>query len=111
MIDSTIEECSQERDADEREPLLTGARRVALDIAFGHNRVEEIFESLKQLSQEHRNSDIQQWAKTTLDALEQRSPTSLKVALQAIRRGRGLTLLQALQTELNIATAFCVRLT
>lgn len=111
MIDSTIEECSQERDPDSESPAsLISTKRVALDTAFSHNKVEDIIASLKKIIQEHKDNDIREWATDTLLALELRSPTSLKVALMAIRKGKSLPLLEALQMELNIATAFCVNL-
>ena len=108
MIDSTIEECSQERDPDEPPASLIQTKRVAVDTAFSHNKVEDIISSLKGIEQEHEAKDIRDWASATLAALELRSPTSLKVALMAIRKGKTLPLLEALQMELNIATAFCV---
>lgn len=89
---------------------FVGNLRVALDSAFKHDRVEDIFMDLEKLSQESEYENVRQWAKKTLDILHLRSPTSLKVALTAIRRGRDSSLLEALQMELNIATAFCVRL-
>ena len=88
---------------------LVGDLRVAIDTAFRHDRIEDIFADLEKLSQESAHDNVRQWAKKTLDTLHMRSPTSLKVALTAIRRGRDSSLLEALQMELNIATAFCVR--
>jgi 3-hydroxyisobutyryl-CoA hydrolase len=108
VIDATIDEASQEREPNERPCSIVGAKRVALDKAFGHNRVEKIFEELKKISQEHEDESIRSWASETITAMELRSPTSLKVALEAVRRGRDMTLQQALQMELNIATAYCV---
>ena len=109
VINNTIEECSQERDPDEPPPSLIGAKRVALDTAFGHNTVEEIVASLKQISEDTQAADeIRKWAQTTLEALDLRSPTSLKVALAAVRKGKQLPLKDALQMEMGIATAFCV---
>ena len=108
VINDTIEECSQERDPDEPPPSLIGAKRVALDTAFGHNTVEEIVASLKKISEENEAEDIRTWANATLTALDLRSPTSLKVALTAVRKGKDLDLKAALQMEMGIATAFCV---
>ena len=108
VIDATIEEASQEREAHEPPCSIKGAKRIALDRAFGHNKVERIFDDLKKIAEEHEDESIRSWATATLEALELRSPTSLKVALEAIRRGKHMNLHQALQMELNIATAFCV---
>ncbi|KAI0093896.1 3-hydroxyisobutyryl-coenzyme A hydrolase [Irpex rosettiformis] len=107
LIDATIEEASQEREAHEPPCSIVGAKRIALDTAFGHNKVEQIFDELEKIAEGHEDDSIRSWAADTVKALELRSPTSLKVALQALRRGKEMTLHQALQMELNIATAFC----
>jgi 3-hydroxyisobutyryl-CoA hydrolase len=107
LVDRTIEELVSEREADEIPSRLTGAVRTALDSAFRHSSVENVFEELESLSNSSDEA-VSVWAKETLAALNLRSPTSLKVALQAIRKGKKMTLLEALQMELGIATAFCV---
>ncbi|KAI0957747.1 hypothetical protein AcW1_006038 [Taiwanofungus camphoratus] len=107
QIDGMIEEHRSERQPDEHSTIFVGARRVALDSAFRHDTVNEIVTELKAMSEGHEHDDVRQWAKETLNILALRSPTSLKVALAAIRRGKKLSLLEALQMELNIATAFC----
>ncbi|KAI0690588.1 3-hydroxyisobutyryl-coenzyme A hydrolase [Cytidiella melzeri] len=107
LIDATIEEASQEREAHEPPCSITGTKRLALDQAFRHNQVEKIFDELKKIAEEHEEPAIRSWAVNTIEILELRSPTSLKVALEAVRRGKGMTLHQALQMELNIATAYC----
>lgn len=107
MIDRTIEDLSSEREPTEPPATFTGAKRVALDIAFGHNSVEGIFRELESFAT-IENEEVRNWARDTLAMLHMRSPTSLKVALQAIRRGSSLSLLEALNMELKIATAFCV---
>lgn len=56
------------------------------------------------------NTEIRAWAEETLSVMNMRSPTSLKVALEAIRKGKQLSLLEALNMELKIATAYCVSL-
>jgi 3-hydroxyisobutyryl-CoA hydrolase len=107
MIDRTIEEFSSERQPDEPPPPFIGAKRAALDMAFRHDSVEKIIEELKTLSNS-TDVAVSGWAAETLTALQLRSPTSLKVALSAIRRGKTMNLLEALQMELEIATAYCV---
>ncbi|KAF8911054.1 3-hydroxyisobutyryl-CoA hydrolase [Gymnopilus junonius] len=106
LVDRTIEELSVEREPTEPSSPLTGARRVALDHAFRHNAVEPIIKDLEVFSQSE-DADVAKWASNTLSMLRMRSPTSLKVALEAIRRGKKLTLLQTLEMELQLATAFC----
>lgn len=107
QIDSTIEELHCERQPDEPSGKLMGAVRNALDSAFRHDSVEKIFESLATLSSSP-DTRVSVWAKQTLDTLHMRSPTSLKVALAAIRRGASMSLRNALQMEMGIATAYCV---
>ena len=108
VIDRTIEEFASERLPEEPPTPLTGETRIALDWAFRHDRVEGILADLESLK-DHSNPSVSQWAYKTLGALHLRSPTSLKVSLKAIRTGRQMTLLEALQMEVKIAGAFCVR--
>jgi 3-hydroxyisobutyryl-CoA hydrolase len=107
VIDQTIEEFSSERQPEDPPTPFTGSARVALDYAFRHYTVEKIFADLQTLTS-HPYSSVQSFARNTLLKLKARSPTSLKVALKAIREGKGMTLFQALNMELKIATAFCV---
>ncbi|KAF9261400.1 3-hydroxyisobutyryl-coenzyme A hydrolase [Marasmius fiardii PR-910] len=106
-INEIIEENSSET---EQSGILVsefvGAKRAAIDFAFRHNEVEKIYEDLKAF-QKHRDPAISEWASKTLESLDLRSPTSLKVALRAIRSGRTKNLLQALEMELQIAAACC----
>lgn len=108
MINSTIELSYYEPEASELPIPLTGPVRAALDSAFSRKSVEEIFESLEN---HKRSSDeqVKAWATSTLDALNLRSPTSLRVALHALRENKDRGLIDALRTELGIATALCVR--
>lgn len=106
VIDSTIEEFSSERQPDEAPKSFTGNKRDALDFAFRHDQVEEIFKDLESFVN-HKDAAISQWAAETITILNLRSPTSLKVALKAIRKGKNMTLLEALDMELKIATAYC----
>lgn len=107
QINGTIEELHSERQPDEPSGKLMGAVRNALDSAFRHNSVEKILESLATLSSSP-DTRVSGWAKQTLETLHMRSPTSLKVALAAIRRGGNMSLRDALQMEMGIATAYCV---
>jgi len=106
QINCTIEELHSERQPDEPSGKLMGVVRNALDSAFRHDTVERILESLATLSISP-DTHVSGWAEQTLDALHMRSPTSLKVALAAIRRGGNMSLRDALQMEMGIATAYC----
>jgi 3-hydroxyisobutyryl-CoA hydrolase len=107
LVDRTIEEHSAERQPDEPPAPFIGDKRAALDFAFRHHTVEKIFDDLKLYCND-KDASISQWATDTLATLRLRSPTSLKVALHAIRKGKNMTLLEALEMELKIATAYCV---
>ncbi|OAX40266.1 ClpP/crotonase [Rhizopogon vinicolor AM-OR11-026] len=106
LINRTIEDHHAKRLPDEPIGKLTGRTRQVLDMAFRHNTVEEIVEDLTKLSSTP-DAAVAKWASETLNTLHMRSPTSLKVALEAVRRGKKMTLLQALQMEMGIATAYC----
>jgi len=108
MINSTIEQCYYEPEASEPPVALTGSVRVALDSAFSRKSVDGIFESLENYKQSS-DEQVKVWATSTLDALNLRSPTSLRVALFALRNNKDVGLIDALRTELSIATALCVR--
>ncbi|KAL0577803.1 3-hydroxyisobutyryl-CoA hydrolase [Marasmius crinis-equi] len=106
-VNQIIEENSTE--VEHREGLeseLVGAKRAAIDYAFRHDEVEKIYGDLKALT-EHSDPTISEWATTTLESLNLRSPTSLKVALRAVRSGKTKNLLQALNMEFQIALACC----
>ncbi|KAJ7940211.1 3-hydroxyisobutyryl-CoA hydrolase [Mycena leptocephala] len=106
IIDRTLEELSSEREPEEPPAPFIDEKRIALDYAFRHDRVERIIAELELFSMDP-NPTINQFASATLQMLHDRSPTSLKVALKAIRLGKTQTLKEALNMELKIATAFC----
>ncbi|KIK58191.1 hypothetical protein GYMLUDRAFT_98151 [Collybiopsis luxurians FD-317 M1] len=107
QVNDIIEENSSEPE----EPAalssaLVGPVRAALDFAFRHNKVEDIVRDLDALV-EHKDASISKWASKTLESLNLRSPTSLKVALRAIRLGKTQSLTEALEMEYKIAAALC----
>lgn len=108
-IDRTLEELCSEREPEEAPAPFIDEKRTAIDLAFRHNTVERIIADLEAFAMDN-NEAIKQWASETLQMLHDRSPTSLKVALKAIRLGATQTLVEALNMELKIATAFCVRM-
>ncbi|KAF9652921.1 3-hydroxyisobutyryl-coenzyme A hydrolase [Thelephora ganbajun] len=106
MINSTIEQSYYEPEASEPPIALTGSVRVALDSAFSEKSIEKIIESLENYVQSS-DEQVKAWATSTLEALDLRSPTSLRVALFALRKNKNGGLIDALRTELDIATALC----
>lgn len=106
LIDAAIEELHFERSTDEAPPELIGKTRVALDAAFSGKTAEDIVATLTDVARE--NDDTGKWAAATLGNIHMRSPTSVKVALGAIRRAKNMTLGEVLQMEMSLATAFIV---
>ncbi|CAE6451236.1 unnamed protein product [Rhizoctonia solani] len=104
-VNRTIEEHSAEISPEDPPATFGGERRRVLDACFSNNNVEAIIKDLKDVASS--TGSQAQWAQETLDAMLARSPTSLRVALEAVRRGKHLELADALQLEMGIATAFC----
>ena len=108
QVNEAIEDLHHDKELADPVAPLTGAIRVALDSAFSQNTVEDIVTTLENFETSDAGVDVVHWAKNTLATLEERSPTSLKIALMAMRKGASLGLLESLKMELHIATAFCV---
>jgi len=119
IINETIEEFSLDVDAEKEKGLehlgvSVGPVRVALDVAFGERDVEGVVRALEKFSQgayagsEEEKEIVKKWAIETLEVLKMRSPTSVKVAFEAIRRASGedWRLSDSFQMELGIASAF-----
>jgi 3-hydroxyisobutyryl-CoA hydrolase len=85
---------------------LVGPIREAIDLCFAHPEVEDVIKHLEGFAT-HSNKEVANWAKDTLQQLHLRSPTSLKISLEAIRRGRSMKLDEALKQEIVLATAIC----
>jgi len=107
QIDALLEEARADQLPDAMSSTLVGDVRVALDKAFRHDSVDAIFADLQAFAEGGESAAVREWAQKTLATLELRSPTSLRVALRAVRKGKKMSLLEALQMEMNIATAFC----
>ena len=71
------------------------------------NSIEEIFICLNSLAQAGKPADVE-WANQTLKALSKCSPTSLKLTLAQIQRGRSLNLKECLEMEYRLAQG-CMR--
>jgi enoyl-CoA hydratase len=69
-----------------------------IDRHFAHGSVEAIADSLE----EEASPEYAPWAQRTRAALDKRSPTMLKVALEQIRRGASMTLADCFRMELNL---------
>ena len=75
--------------------------RAVIDSAFAHDRVEDILAALK--------ADGGSFAEETVAMLEHRSPTSLKVTLEMVRRGaRCASLAEDLEMEFTMVQSFMI---
>ncbi|OMH80941.1 putative 3-hydroxyisobutyryl-CoA hydrolase 3 [Zancudomyces culisetae] len=64
---------------------------------FCFSTIEDIMGALK------RETDMQEWAVVTIEEMKKRSPTSLKVTLELLRRGRNMSLKACLEMESQVA--------
>ena len=85
---------------------LTGNLRKAIDRCYAFNTIEEILEALKSESRSTAPDAMPEWAKSTVDSIMARSPTSLKVTLRQLRHGREWDIHETFEREHRIATRF-----
>ena len=81
-------------------PIL--ARRAAIDRLFAGDQVGAILARLDHDANE-AGPDAQ-WAKTTAAAINAKSPTSLKIALAQMRRGKAWSFAQCMKAEFRIVS-------
>ena len=74
------------------------ALRPAIDHFFAQADVPSIVEQLREVTV----ADSHEWALTTADLLETRSPLAMAVTLEMLRRGRYLSLEQCFALELHL---------
>ena len=108
QVNEAIEDLHHDREPSDPVAPLSGEIRVALDSAFSQATVRGIISALQTCVTGGSTTEVVHWAKDTLSMLEERSPTSLELALAAIRKGKSLDLLETFKMELSMATAFCV---
>lgn len=103
-------------------PFL-GDRRIAMDLAFGRDTVEQIVLTLDDIAQRRSDSftgkemarrgvptisdTTAAWAKETHDTLLNRSPRALKVSLRGIRCARHETFVESMHSCLVATASFC----
>jgi enoyl-CoA hydratase len=71
---------------------------------FGASSVEAILDGL-----EAEQGEAEAWAKDTAVEIRKKAPTSLKLAFAQVRRGRSLSLADALRLEYRVATQMAAR--
>ncbi|GAN09502.1 mitochondrial 3-hydroxyisobutyryl-CoA hydrolase [Mucor ambiguus] len=91
LVHTTIEEFAVERDHTPHTYTLHGEQRMIVDECFQYDTVEEIAKALKD--------NGSKFALDTLDTMMKRSPTSLKVTLEHLRKGSKLSVMDCLRME------------
>lgn len=84
------------------QPFSLQALLPHINCCFSGETVEEIVERLGQL-QSTKDKSIASWATKTLETLSKMSPTSLKVTLELMRRGRQSTFKECFRMECTLA--------
>jgi enoyl-CoA hydratase len=79
-------------------PAPLAAMRDGIERCFAGDSVEAIFATLA--------ADGSDWSRETLTTLEAKSPTSLKVAFEQLRRGKGLAIEDVLTMEYRMTQVF-----
>jgi enoyl-CoA hydratase len=75
------------------------ARRGAIRSLFAADRVEDILAAL-----DAETGAGAEWAHATAATMRKKSPTSLKIALAQVRRGRGWSFEECMQAEMRIVS-------
>lgn len=122
-IDNTIEEFSSGVPHDEP-ALFSGAMREAVDRCFQYDSVEEILSALQKEEKEAKEAkaakeargeiegeeatNMREWLTTTIKTINEKSPTSLKVALRQMRISLKYqwSIAETFQREYEIAARF-----
>ena len=103
IIDATIEEFAT--GLEPGRPSISGELRKAIDYIFDpHTSIEEILSKLQRAAS--RDDQLKEWAEKTLDTINQRSPTSVMVALKQMTIGKEWNIAETFRHEHNIASKF-----
>ncbi|KAL9025316.1 MAG: hypothetical protein Q9196_005839 [Gyalolechia fulgens] len=110
IIDRTIEEFNTGLPSNDSKPQLAGNLRIAIDHCFQYDTVEAIISALeKERDGAATPPQVKEWAAQTLQALSEKSPTSLKVTLRQMRVGETWNTSDTFRREYHIATQFIQR--
>ncbi|KAF1346193.1 ClpP/crotonase-like domain-containing protein [Delphinella strobiligena] len=107
IVNDTIEEFATGMPHDVPHQI-SGNIRLAIDYCFQEAYdIEEILAALKESCEASTTpEDIRKWAEKTEKTISQRSPTSIKVALAQLRRGKAWNIAETFKHEHNIASKF-----
>ncbi|GAA6047586.1 hypothetical protein JCM3770_001577 [Rhodotorula araucariae] len=120
VIEEFAADASELQQALQNYPLV-GPLRRAIDAIFSRPTAEAIVADLAKLEEgsldlrkivfahdgEVDVSALQAWARETREAIELRSPTSVKLTIKAIREGAKLSIDEVLTMDARIAAACC----
>ncbi|KAI9322483.1 ClpP/crotonase-like domain-containing protein [Dichotomocladium elegans] len=95
VIEEFVEPLSPEKTG------LAQAQRDSIDRCFRYDTVEEILAALEREKQTA-------WVRETKHRILSSSPSSLKVTLRSLRKGRSMTLCQCLKMEFDLVQKFMV---
>ncbi|KAJ2259175.1 3-hydroxyisobutyryl-CoA hydrolase [Coemansia sp. RSA 376] len=100
VVNRAIEEFVAQPEAGQMEYSLAGVRD-AIDRCFRFNKVESIVEALRQETE--AEGVVAEWAARTLEQLMGMSPSSLKLTLEQLRKGRTCSIQESFALELRLA--------
>jgi enoyl-CoA hydratase len=100
-VESTLE--ALRRPSPKSEPLAL--LKVFADLCFSNETIEQTLLSLEQVSA-GSDADLAELAEGTLDKLLTRSPTSLKVTFEQLRRGQRMSFTDCLIMEYRLSQVF-----
>ncbi|OMJ30194.1 3-hydroxyisobutyryl-CoA hydrolase, mitochondrial [Smittium culicis] len=95
-VNAALEECVGEPDSSYSFSLAPFMKSI--NNCFKHSTIEDIYKALEN------EKDHPEWAKSTIETLNQMSPSSLKISLELIRRGSQLSLCDCLEMESQLAS-------
>ncbi|KAJ3147559.1 hypothetical protein HDU86_007957 [Geranomyces michiganensis] len=99
VVNSVLEEFVGDSDLEKwKNWSLGGEVGTLIDRCFKYNTIEEIIEALEKESSS--------FAKKTIGVIKSQSPTSLKVTLEQLRRGRKQSFADCFQMEYNMVREF-----
>lgn len=91
QVHEIIEEYAVKSDHQPQEYTLHGEERQIIDHCFKHNTAEEILKALRE--------NGSKFAKDTADTILKRSPSSIKITLEHLRRGSKMSFKDCLRME------------
>lgn len=103
IVNATIEEFVTGLPAPRAQ--ISGQLRAEVDKCFASEDINDIINALTALK-DSTNKTLSTWATKTIDTMEQRSPTSVLVALRQLQLAQGWGIADTFRNEYNIASRF-----